>query len=217
MIEIEKEKDIWITSDTHGFHTNICRGVSAWKDENGNVPIDRTRPFKNIEEMNNTIINNINNVVQQDDALIHVGDFSFGGFDNIKKFRDRIICKNIYLVLGNHDHHIKKNRDGVQSLFVKVSKSDEIIVDGITSILSHYPIASWEDMRKGTIMLFGHLHSSNENKFPGIGKIMDIGIDGHPEFRPYNLRREIYPIMEKRPIMSLLDKDHHGKIKPSKT
>ena len=28
---------VWITSDTHYHHTNICRGVSGWKDENGNV------------------------------------------------------------------------------------------------------------------------------------------------------------------------------------
>jgi hypothetical protein len=26
---------------------------------------------------------------------------------------------------------------------------------------------------------------------------MDVGIDGHPEFRPYNIMREIIPIMDK--------------------
>ena len=45
-----------------------------------------------------------------EDTLYHLGDWSFGGIENIWNFRKRINCKNIYLVPGNHDHHIKKNK-----------------------------------------------------------------------------------------------------------
>jgi hypothetical protein len=40
---------------------------------------------------------------------------------------------------------------------------------------------------------------------------MDIGFDGHPESRPYNLRTEVLPLMEKRPISSEYKTkiDHH--------
>jgi calcineurin-like phosphoesterase family protein len=212
MIRIEKGKKIWLSSDFHGYHINLCRGISKWKDEKGNVPISRTRDFRDLKHMNDTIINNINSCVGQDDVLIFLGDFSFGGFENIKPFRERIICKTIHLILGNHDHHIQKNKDGIQSFFASVSKSNELIYDGSLLILSHYPYASWEDLRKGSIMLFGHLHSSTVDRFPGEGKIMDVGIDGHPEFRPYSID-EIMSLMKTRPIMSLLPKDHHGKIK----
>ena len=193
---------------THYSHKNICRGITEWKGE-----VNDTRDFRDLEHMNRTIVDNINNVVKQEDVLIHLGDFSFGGIENIKKFRSRIICENIYLTFGNHDHHIKNDREGVKSLFKGTYIENTLEVDGVTFFLKHYPMASWEDMKKGVVMLYGHLHSSNQNKFPGIGKIMDVGIDGHPEFRPYNIRREIIPVMNKRPIMSLLDTDRHGKIK----
>ena len=35
----------------------------------------------------------------EDDFLIHLGDWSFGGFDSIKEFRSRINCKNITSVV----------------------------------------------------------------------------------------------------------------------
>lgn len=49
----------WITSDTHYNHTNICRGVSTWEDGRG------TRDFQTLEEMNSTLVHNINSKVQE--------------------------------------------------------------------------------------------------------------------------------------------------------
>ncbi len=45
-------------------------------------------------------------MVKPNDIIYHLGDWSFGGHENIKIFRNRIKCKNIHLILGNHDHHI---------------------------------------------------------------------------------------------------------------
>jgi hypothetical protein len=43
----------------------------------------------------------------------------------------------------------------------------------------------------------------------GKGKRMDVGMDGHPEFRPYNLKTEIIPLMDSREIISEMFNDHH--------
>ena len=94
-------ENVWITSDTHYGHKNICRGVTEWRTPDGEIPYDRVRDFDTLEKMNDTIVNNINAVVGQNDILIHLGDWSFGGFENIQKFYDRLVCKNIRLVLGN--------------------------------------------------------------------------------------------------------------------
>ena len=102
MIKLDKEEKVWITSDTHYGHTNICRGVTNWRLPNGDIPVNQTRDFLTIDKMNATIVNNINGIVGQDDILIHLGDWSFGGFENIEEFRNRIICQNIHLILGNH-------------------------------------------------------------------------------------------------------------------
>ncbi len=58
MIKLEKEKKVWITSDTHYGHTNICRGVTNWRLPNGDIPVNQTRDFPTIEKMNAAIVNN---------------------------------------------------------------------------------------------------------------------------------------------------------------
>jgi len=119
MIKIQPDSkgrfpDVWIFSDPHYNHKNICRGTTNWRLPDGTIPISQTRDFSDLNKMNSAIVNNINNIVMQDDTLICLGDWSFGGFESIKEFWDRIVCKNIYLILGNHDQHIERNRDGIR-------------------------------------------------------------------------------------------------------
>jgi calcineurin-like phosphoesterase family protein len=159
--------------------------------------------------------------VGQDDILFHLGDFSFGGFENIEIFRNRIVCKNIHLILGNHDHHIERNRGGVRSLFKSVndiltlhvemykeSKKAPKIVH--TFELSHYPIASWKNMNNGVILLHGHVHlgpkvrMSNTNK----GRYMDVGIDGN-NMNPISIE-EVLSLLGGKEVGKLsLPSDHH--------
>lgn len=95
------KNNIWFTSDTHYQHKNLCLGVSEWDDKEKSC-----RKFQILEEMNELIVKNINDNVKENDTLYHLGDWSFGGIENIWEFRKRINCKNIHLIFGNHDHHI---------------------------------------------------------------------------------------------------------------
>ena len=213
MIKINANKkgefpDVWVTSDTHYNHKNICRGTTDWRKPDGSDPINETRNFKSLDLMNDTIVNNINQYVKEDDILIHLGDWSFGGFENIQKFRDRVICKNIHLILGNHDHHIENNREEIQDLFSSVSHYNTLIIGKREFQLFHYPIDSWNNLRKGATHLHGHCHLPNNKKL-GKGKRIDAGIDGHTEFRPYHLMRELVPLLDKQSIHSEIEKDHH--------
>ena len=209
--------NIWICSDPHYNHKNICRGTTNWRTLGGEVPVEQTRDFDTLERMNQAILDGINWNVGQDDVLICLGDWSFGGFEFIKQFRDRIVCKNVHLVLGNHDHHIERNRENSRELFSSVSEYLRIVVMEPVKkneskrhefVCMHYPIQSWDGMNKGVIHLHGHVHLPNERKF-GNGKKMDVGFDGHPEFRPYNLLREIVLIMKNREQLSDMPDDHH--------
>ena len=207
MIKIDKDRKVWITSDTHYGHSNICRGVTSWRLPDGGIPIDQTRDFETIEQMNESIIRGINSVVGQDDVLIHLGDWSFGGFENIKKFRDRILCKEIHLVLGNHDTHIENNKDNVQDLFTSVNHYTRLLFKNKTFVLCHYPISSWDGLSKGHSHLHGHVHLPTNLRF-GKGKKMDVGMDGHPTFGVYDMDNVIL-MMGKREIMSDMLFDHH--------
>lgn len=92
-IVLEKGQQLFFTSDTHYAHSNICSATTKWEGSS-----NLTRQFNSLDHMNNTLVNNINCMVGEDDILIHLGDFSFGGFEKIQEFRDRIVCKNIHLV-----------------------------------------------------------------------------------------------------------------------
>lgn len=172
------DHDLWFTSDTHFDHKNIVSGTSGWEDKS------LCRKHDTLEDHNVEIINRINHCVKHDDLLIHLGDWSFRGVENVKKFRDQLFCRNIHLVLGNHDQHIESNKDNVQDLFLSVSDKLHIKYKNLDIICNHFPEESWWKKEKGSIHLFGHQHSSRI----GPGKKMDIGIDKEGVLTyPYNI------------------------------
>jgi calcineurin-like phosphoesterase family protein len=211
---IGNDRKVYFSSDFHYSHKNICSGVTNWTDAE-----DVTRKFDTLEEMNDTIVNNINSRVGENDILICLGDWSFGGFENITLFRNRINCKTIYLIPGNHDHFIVGNRDNVRDIFTEIW--DDItflsikeilsnkVINKYNFVLSHYPLASWPCMNDGWYHVHGHVHLPAIHKV-GQGKSLDCGIDGNNYF-PYELT-EIDNILSNQPIRSLsLPQDHHEK------
>ena len=198
--------NVWITSDTHYHHKNICRGVTNWRTQDGKIPVSSTRDFRDLDEMDSTLVNNINAKVGPDDTLIHLGDVAFGGFEMVGQFLDRLVCKNIHLILGNHDHHIQNDREGIQSRFLSVQSYLESNIEGENFILCHYPLQSWNGLNKGFIHLHGHVHLSAQNKW-GNGKRLDIGMDGNNMY-PYKIT-EIVHMMDRREIGSDMSNDHH--------
>ena len=198
--------NVWITSDTHYSHKNICRGVTVWRTIDGNIPIDATRDFPNLDVMNSFIVNNINEKVGPDDTLIHLGDVAFGGVEKIGEFLGRLVCKNVHLVLGNHDQNIKKNRENTNDKFLSIQNYLEVNIGGVDFVLSHYPLSSWNQLNKGSIHLHGHVHLPRNKRF-GKGKKMDVGMDGNNLY-PYSIS-EIVHMMDKRCVESETNGDHH--------
>ena len=209
----------FFSSDFHYGHKNIVRGTSEWDD------VSRCRNFETMEEHNQTLVNNINKTVGPDDELYFLGDWAFGGFKNIWDFRDQINCNNINFILGNHDGHIRKNKKNppdprfATSLFNEVVGYKELKIGKHLLVMSHYPMISWNNAFKGSIHLHGHCHGNlvkhkefdnpewvGDNLFIHSHRIMDIGVDTHPEFRPYSLD-EILDLMLPKKI--LLGVDHH--------
>lgn len=179
--------DVFFTSDTHINHLNICEATSKW-------PKELTRPFSSLEEMNSTIINNINKRLNKNSHLFLLGDLIFGNKNNFDWFLKSIECNNIYWCIGNHDNSLI---DYISSSDVKYSKIKSIktrinlsIRDlsiklergqkppKQTFVLQHHPLASWDGIQNGTIHLHGHLHSNSQNKIFR-GRMLDVGVDGN--------------------------------------
>lgn len=212
---LEKGQKLFFTSDTHYNHSNICSATTNWKDSE-----NLTRDFKSLSQMNDFLVDNINEIVGQNDVLIPLGDWSFGGFDSIKEFRERIICKNIHLVFGNHDHHIRRNKGDIQSIFTSThdylhldirrpSIKNEGTMDKYNIVCMHYPIASWDGLSNGVIHLHGHVHLPKNLRISE-GRAMDVGVDGN-DFCPISLD-EVLMLLKNKPNRKLsLPKDHHEK------
>ena len=214
-IVLEKGQRLFFTSDTHYGHSNICSATTNWVGAE-----NMTRKFSSLDRMNDELVFWINQKVGENDILFHLGDWSFGGFENIEEFRNRIVCKNIHLVLGNHDHHIERNKDNVQRLFASVNHYVELDVrrpseftkgrmDKFNFVLMHYPIASWNNMNSEVMHLHGHVHLPPHQRIAE-GRAMDVGVDGNG-LEPISLN-EVYSLLDKQPIKKLsLPKDHHEK------
>lgn len=149
------------------------------------------RPFSNIEEMNNTIIANINSVVGADDELWILGDFAFRVDKvEVQKFRNRINCRNVHLVYGNHDQDYSQERIFQSVQYYKELKTPYGIV-----VLFHYPIMEWYGASGGTIHLHGHIHSPesyNEENARKYLKNRVLPYGHHP--RDINLPLRIYDV-----------------------
>lgn len=189
----------FITSDWHLNHTNIAgKAISKWKDG--------YRHYDSLQQMNETIIKNINDKVGQDDRIIFLGDFCFGDHTLTADWRDRIVCNEIILVKGNHDKHIRKYGDSFNGIHEKY----RIVIDKQEIIFSHYPELSWENAGRGSWMIHGHCHANNAvDKLNEFCKRFDAGIDSYYKLfgihAPFEFS-EIKRIMDKKPISC---PDHH--------
>ncbi len=131
----------WFIADTHFSHVNIIKYAS--------------RPFKNIEEMNKTLIKNWNFFVSQDDIVFFLGDFGMGTTEHLIKINKQLNGQKI-CIRGNHDGTPSKMyKIGfflvLESAFIKIGKHIvELIHRPSTEIPDHF-------------QLYGHIHEKSPN------------------------------------------------------
>ena len=142
--------NIWFWSDTHLGHWNIVKYAN--------------RPFKSLEEMDNTIIKNFNERVGEDDLVFFLGDFcmktSSEASDAPKKafdyYRNQLKCKNIIFIKGNHDGH-NNVKSPIESLIIQHG--------GKRIYVTHDPKYAKEDF---FFNFCGHVHEKYQ--FKKLGK-----------------------------------------------
>lgn len=140
------------------------------------------RPFKDMDDMFNSLVTNWNNVVKDDDTVYILGDFIWYKeslwYDVVKHFNGKKV-----LVKGNHDPKDYSYR--TKTLFTKIVDYLEIKDGGKSLILSHYPILFFKgDYKKDSYMLYGHVHNTKEaeyvREFRDVIRAEDKGVSGLP-------------------------------------
>jgi calcineurin-like phosphoesterase family protein len=172
----------------------MVRGITEWKDPDH--ILDMTcRPYNTLEEMNDAIVDSINNLVGENDVLFHLGDFCIANTSKVIEFRNRINCKNIHLIYGNHDDAIYSSTN-LRELFTSTNHYAEIKYNNELFTLMHYPIDDWKNMNHGSYMVHGHQH--NKTEVITASRRIDVGFDGHS--KPVSLRY-IHETLSKNPIV----------------
>lgn len=122
--------------------------------------------------MDKEIIDRTNSMINKNDRLIMIGDFTSGSMKVIHDYIGRIKCKNIILTCGNHDNRKR------MSNFLKVCDIFEVKSPHI--VCCHYAMAVWNKLHRGSMHVYGHSHSQAEEYldkiFPG-RRSMDVGVD----------------------------------------
>ncbi len=189
----------WFTSDTHLGHSNIIkhcnRDIFMNDDEeramNGDVKGLRIS-YDTTMRMDQYIIDRINEKVGVNDILWHLGDFCMPKYVSAQEYREKINCKNVNLVLGNHD----KRSDTFCRLFSSTSDLKEVRIGNKDIVLCHYPMLSWNRSCHGSWHLFGHVHDRVLEKTRDLNS-MNVGVDQH-DFCPINIDTIMAYIMGKR-------------------
>ena len=154
---------IYFSADCHFQHGNIIKYTG--------------RPFKNVENMNSTLIKNFNQKLKKgagEDKIYHIGDFCFrGGKEASGKAKAQIyedqINAQITHVMGNHD---KNNgvKGGLENATIKFANKLFYLV--------HRPPIKRSDVPKNIdAVLCGHVHDNWKYKFIGKLPVINVGVD----------------------------------------
>lgn len=164
---------IWFTSDTHFSHKNIIDYCN--------------RPYKNIEEMNEALVENWNECVAPNDSVFHLGDVCMGAKDTVDKYVPRLNGE-VMVIQGNHDYNRRK--DDMREYGWEVVNDYMFRYQGITFYLTHNPEnKNVKDIPAKAVILYGHVHDSAPC---GVHKInghyaYHVGIDTN-DYKPVSLK-----------------------------
>ena len=121
-------------------------------------------------EHDKLIKENWNRVITNSDTVYLLGDIGRIGNNKDNEYLCEIIStlkgKEKILVVGNHEQ-MKDAR--LRQLFTEITPYKEIVdnYNGLNHklVLFHFPILFWASQHKGSILLHGHTHMTDEQKF----------------------------------------------------
>ena len=144
----------------------------------------KPRGFETVQEMNKTIINHLEYIVDSEDDLYILGDLMLGGEDKFDSGLELLsrIPGHIHLVRGNHD--TSKRWEAFKTLPNVVERENAIYLNynGYHFYLSHYPTFTAnlekETLKQCMINMYGHTHQKT-NFYNEIPFMYHVGIDSH--------------------------------------
>jgi calcineurin-like phosphoesterase family protein len=144
----ETGNKVWFISDLHLGHD---------KDF-----VLKPRGFNSVEEMNKTLIDNINLVVDELDTLYILGDLVLCPIEEARYWLSQIKCLKVVVIIGNHD---TDNRLQLYNeLGFAVQFGGRLKYGKYHFFLSHYPTLTENDgeekLMLANVNIYGHTHQT---------------------------------------------------------
>lgn len=162
---------ILLSSDSHFNHTNILTYCS--------------RPFKDVQHMNEELVRAWNSVVDQDDVVYYLGDMLMGRMEDSRPYPARL-NGTIHLCHGNHDEKALRFA-WFRERFASIQDNMVLEHEGKKIVLNHY--FNHDMLAKGDYLFHGHSH--NEGRSPESKHSLDIGVDAAAallgSYRPFTI------------------------------
>lgn len=144
---------VYVMSDLHIGHKNV-------------IDYD-SRPFNSLDEMNESILEELCTKLKPEDTLIDLGDLFWSmNWNRCKEILDKIPARRFYKVLGNHDkvNLYLGNQPILRYRFEGVSETLEIKLkwegEDYRMSMCHFPMLDWNHKYRGSMMVHGHTHGS---------------------------------------------------------
>lgn len=158
---------VWFTSDLHFWHKNVCKYCN--------------RPYDNLEEMHESIIQNWNSVIKEGDTVFILGDLGFCGIEKLRPLLTRL-NGILYVIQGNHDsdkvlvtlYNEKIINNFSRLIQITITGDEECPNQDLT--LCHFPMIDWYNKERGAWMIHGHQHQAPETPSCSIAH-WDVGLD----------------------------------------
>lgn len=139
----------WYIADTHFGHERV-------------IDFDH-RPFANVEEMDQKLIEGWNRRVDREDHVYILGDFAYRNTHPEEWYLKQLKGRK-HLILGNHDAKLQSNEEAM-AYFESSDKMLHVTDGGNQICLCHYPIAEWYGYHKGHYLIYGHIHNRRDDTF----------------------------------------------------
>lgn len=174
-------QNVFFTSDHHFGHRNVIEFCK--------------RPFGDVDEMTEAMIDRHNEVVRPGDLVYILGDMFWR---SVRKESANAILWRMngqkYYIWGNHEETMRdiQNDPQMREHFVWYRDIANIHpADTPHIILCHYAMRTWEGSHKGAWQLYGHSHNGLSKSVAGVTLeesplSMDVGVDTH-NFYPWHL------------------------------
>ena len=139
-----------------------------------------SRPFENVEEMNEFLLDFWNSKIRPEDTVYNLGDLWRGkDKSELEEILKKLNGKH-HLILGNNDDFLESSNEFDKYL---IGKDYYLCLNDLLKtrriILLHYPIYEWRGKIAGNIHLHGHIH----DLIPPIsGRIQNVAYDLNHNF-----------------------------------